>query len=88
MNDLDDLLNKMAVEHAVVETDFQHVFAEQLVNRNLHNSPYQIMFNEQDTLGIGNDAFTFLNGNSQGEYEMSCIKTMELPGINNRFKMP
>ena len=46
------------------------------------------MFNEQDTLGIGNDAFTFLNGNSQGEYEMSCLKTMELPGINHRFKMP
>jgi hypothetical protein len=46
------------------------------------------MFNEQDTLGIGNDAFTFLNGKSQGEYDMSCLKTMELPGINNRFKMP
>lgn len=84
-NELDDLFNKMAIEHAVVETDFQHVFSEQKVERTLENSPYQMMYNEQDTLGVGNEAYTFLNGSTQGEYDILCLKTMELPGINKRF---
>ena len=29
-----------------------------------------------------------MNGNSIGAYETSTLRKMDLPGINDRFKMP
>lgn len=46
------------------------------------------MFNEQDPLGHIAGSYTFMNGKTQGDYETNCLKTIELPGINNRFAMP
>ena len=40
INELDDLFNKMAVEHAVNETDFHHTFSKIKYDKLLTNSPY------------------------------------------------
>jgi hypothetical protein len=73
LHELDSLFQKLSVEHAVEENDFQHVFAEQKVHNSLKESPYQIMYNEQDTIGLTAKAYTFLNGKNQGEFEGSCL---------------
>lgn len=74
--ELDNLFKKLAVEHATVETDFQHVFSDNKVNPALKDSPYQVMYNEQDSIGKIAGSYTFLNGKTPGEYEVNCLKTI------------
>ena len=88
MGELNDLYNKISVEHAVVQTDYSHVFAEKKIDDDMKSSPYQNLFNVQDKIGIKDNAFTFMNGNTMGNYEHVTLRKMDLPGINNRFKMP
>ena len=54
----------------------------------MKSSPYQSLHNENDNIGIIGSNFTFMNGNSIGAYETSTLRKMDLPGINDRFKMP
>ena len=85
---LDDIYNELAIEHAVKQTDFSHQFADKKVMDDTTTSPYQSLFNQNDKIGINDGAFTFMNGFSLGTYEHRTLKKMDLPGINERFKMP
>jgi hypothetical protein len=88
VNELEDMYAKLTMEHSVVETSFRHMFSGNVVKAGLKQSPYQTLINASDDIGVRTDAFTFLNGKKQGAYEQACLKKMELPGINDRFKMP
>jgi len=88
VNELEDMYAKLTMEHSVVETSFRHMFSGNVVKQGLKQSPYQTLINASDDIGVRSDSFTFLNGKKQGAYEQSCLKKMELPGINERFKMP
>ena len=88
VNELEDVFNKLTVEQAVVQTDYSHQFAEKKVNPEMKSSPYQSLHNENDGIGIKDSNFTFMNGNSIGSYETTTLMKMDLPGINDRFKMP
>ena len=52
------------------------------------SSPYQSLFNQNDQIGVKDGAYTFMNGFSLGTYEHRTLNKMDLPGINQRFKMP
>ena len=54
----------------------------------MKSSPYQSLHNENDNIGIKDANFTFMNGNPIGSYETTTLRKMDLPGINDRFKMP
>ena len=88
MNELDDLYNKVSVEHAVIQTDYSHVFAEKKIDGEMKGSPYQALNNVQDQVGQKGDSYTFMNGNSMGSYEVATLKRMNLPGVNDRNDMP
>ena len=88
MGELDDMFGKLTVEHAVVQTDYSHVFAEKKVDPDMHSSPYQALHNQNDKIGIRDSSFTFMNGSSLCSYETMTLRRMDLPGINDRFKMP
>ena len=85
MAELNDLYNKISVEHAVVKTDYSHVFAEKKVDMDMKSSPYQALFNQNDKIGIKDNSYTFMNGCSMGSYETTTLRKMDLPGINDRF---
>lgn len=78
----------MTVEHSVVESSYRHMFSSNVVHDNLKQSPYQLLLNTNDDIGIRSDSYTFLNGKKQGAYEGSTLKKLEIPGINDRFNMP
>ena len=88
MGELDDIYNKLSVEHAVVQTDYSHVFAEKKVDPDMKDSPYQALFNQNDRVGIRDSSYKFMNGSTMGSYETMTLRRMDLPGINDRFKMP
>ena len=69
MGELDDIYNKLSVEHAVVQTDYSHVFAEKKVDPEMESSPYQALFNQNDKVGIRDGSYTFMNGSTMGSYE-------------------
>ena len=54
----------------------------------MKGSPYQGLFNEADSIGIHDAAFTFMDGSTTGNCEHRTLQRMDLPGINQRFKMP
>ena len=54
----------------------------------MKGSPYQALFNESDSIGQNDSAFTFMDGSTAGTYEHRTLGKMDLPGINDRFKMP
>ena len=88
MKALDDMYNELTIEHAVEHTDFSHQFADNKVMKDTDASPYQSLFNQNDSIGHKDGAYTFMNGFSLGTYEHRTLKKMDLPGINERFKMP
>lgn len=84
---------KTAMESAVVETDWKHTFDEgnKVGTKGLFNansSPYQQVLNQNDSIHIRSDKYKFMNGKSQAVYEESFLNALQLPGINERFKMP
>ena len=87
-NQLDDMFNALAVEHCVVTTDYSHQFDENKVKSGMQGSPYQGLFNESDGIGINDGKFTFMDGQSTAATEQKTLRKMDLPGINERFKMP
>ena len=54
----------------------------------MDTSPYQALYNEADRIGTNDAKFTFMDGSTPGEGEQRTLKQMDLPGINERFKMP
>mmetsp|Transcript_41740 Transcript_41740/g.54973 ORF Transcript_41740/g.54973 Transcript_41740/m.54973 type:complete len:162 (+) Transcript_41740:686-1171(+) len=54
----------------------------------MHSSPYQAVYNDADTIGVNDGKFTFLDGQTVSSYETRTLNKMDLPGINDRFKMP
>ncbi len=92
MSEMDQIVQKIAVESAVVETDFKHVFEGKKVGSkhafNENSSPYQQLLTEADSVHIRSDKYKFLNGKSQAHYEDALLSNLQLPGINRRFQMP
>jgi len=62
------LFNKLAIENAVVETDFKHSFGVTHANdqslKNEYSSPYQVLLKADDIISQNDDKFLFLNGKS------------------------
>lgn len=54
----------------------------------MKGSPYQALFHEADTIGIKDSKFTFMDGSTTADYEHRTLLKMDLPGINDRLKMP
>lgn len=54
----------------------------------MNSSPYQAVYNESDSIGVNDNKFTFLDGQTVGSYEHRTLNRMDLPGINDRNKMP
>ena len=54
----------------------------------MNSSPYQAVYNESDSIGVNDNKFTFLDGQTVGCYEHRTLNRMDLPGINDRNKMP
>jgi hypothetical protein len=79
----------LAIENAVVETDFKHDFggthSDDQGLKNAYSSPYQVLLKADNIISQNDDKYLFLNGKSQGEYESEQLKQIKLPGINNRF---
>ena len=46
VNELEDMYNKLTMEHSVVETSFRHMFNANIVQTNLKQSPYQTLIND------------------------------------------
>lgn len=62
---MENIFNKLSMEHAVVETAFKHHFSEDAIYSK--ESPYQILYNEIDRIGLINESFTYLNGDKQSK---------------------
>lgn len=93
LEDIEQVFMKTAMESAVVETDWKHTFDEgnKVGTKGLFNansSPYQQVLNQNDSIHIRSDKYKFMNGKSQAVYEESFLNALQLPGINERFKMP
>ena len=58
----DDLMQNMAIEHAIKETDFQHIFSYDKVMKGLKSSPYMNVKDENDQIQRDADAFNFPDG--------------------------
>ena len=82
------MYNALVIEHGVVTTDYSHQFNQQKVAETMKGSPYQGLYNESDKIGINDNKFTFMDGTTTGECEHRTLNKMDLPGINDRFKMP
>jgi len=81
------------MESAVLETDWKHTFDpnSKVGTKGLFNessSPYQQVLNQNDSIHIRSDKYKFMNGKSQAVYEEGFLNALQLPGINDRFKMP
>ena len=83
------MFNKLAIENAVVETDFKHDFGGTHLDdqglKNVYSSPYQVLLKADNIISQNDDKYLFLNGKTQGEYEIDQLKQIKLPGINSRF---
>ena len=81
------MFNKLAMEQAIVESNFKKTFepSKQGVEA---VSAYQSLLNADDDIALRGSQYTFMNGKSQAHYETSALESLELPGINRRFKMP
>jgi len=51
-------------------------------------SPYQGLYHESDQIGIHDGKFTFMDGTTTSICENLTLQRMDLPGVNERFKMP
>lgn len=64
--ELDDMFIKLAMEQAVIETDFRHKFEVEKVNTkgaiNEQSSPYQVLINADNGIQIRRGQYTFMNG--------------------------
>lgn len=84
---LDDMYAKISVESALVETDFKQKFDTGSTDKPKATA-YQTLKSINDSVSVLGEKFTFLNGKLQSSYEKALLEKLELPGINNRFKMP
>jgi hypothetical protein len=60
----------LAIENAVLETDFKHEFggnhSKTKCGINEYSSPYQILLKADNIISQNEDKYLFLNGKSQG----------------------
>ena len=85
----DSVLQKLSVDHGIIETDYSHEFKANKVDPQLLNSPYIVIKNENDKLlAEGKGAYKFLGGDEQDLTEQKTLNKLQLPGVNERQDMP
>lgn len=78
------MFSKISVENALVEADFK----QKPATESQKPTSYATLKNITDVVSTYGDKYTFLNGQDTGSYESHLLEKLELPGINDRFKMP
>jgi len=86
----DSLMEKLQIEHSVLETDFRHVFSNDVVLKDPEqkSSPYMEVKNENDRIDVGASAYRLPDGKPQGATEHATLEACPIPGVNKRLGMP
>ena len=86
----DSLMEKLQIEHSILETDFRHVFNDDCVlsDPEQKSSPYMEVKNENDRIHTGTGAYLLPDGKPQGATEQATLEACPIPGVNKRLGMP